>query len=872
MPTTLTLPRWLLWLLALLLAAASAAYSALWMYYTRAQPRARLGIVLDESSRTGGILVAEVVEGAPVARAGLQAGDRIVGVNGRRLETWNPFYDAVTRGQPGDVVELEVERPSAPEVRRLSARLIAAAREEEPPTWTKQAAGEIIDSYPVLFLAVALPVLFLRLEDRDAWLLALLFAAFIAGGPLLTIEPGLHPGLRGFALFYKIFCNGMVPALFYTFFAVFPERSPLDRRVPWLKWALLAISAAVGLPLAVWAWTAGSSQPLLRFAGQLGGRFVQVALVGYFFAGIVLGLVSLVWTGLRAASAETRRKLRVIMWGTVAGLVPFLLLFAVSVQMDRNYYDFPFWVWAPTVLCTFLLPLSMAYAVVKHRVLAVPVLLKRSARYLLVQRGFLFLMLVLIVAATFRLARASSESFGLQAEAAAPVGMLLGVAAGIVLAVGMTEVGRKVTERIDRAFFRSAYDARKILEDLAEKTRTATSREELATLLRRHIGDAFYPKTRYVYLEDPGGRLVATASGAPPELEVLPREWPLLEELARHGRPWEVPPENRMAVATPFMHHALALQHLSVLEPECLVPLLGRDQRLAGLLSLGQRMSEEPYSGEDKRLLASVATQAATALEGIRLAEQMAERLEEERQSKREIEIAHQVQTRLLPRKQPPLQTLDYVGRCIQARGVGGDYYDFLELDANQTALVLTDIAGKGIHAALLMANLQASLRSQYAVALDDLPRLLRSVNRLFCESTEAANYATVFFGIYDDSTRRLRYENCGHNPPLVVGPGGRVERLKGTATVLGMFEAWECSVVETELRPGDVMVIYSDGVTEAMSDEGELYGEARLIDVIQAKRERPVGELLEAIVSDAVRFSGRVQEDDLTLIVARCR
>ena len=107
MPTTLTLPRWLLWLLALLLAAASAAYSALWMYYTRAQPRARLGIVLDESSRTGGILVTEVVEGAPVARAGLQAGDRIVGVNGRPLETWNPFYDAVTRGQPGDVVEVE---------------------------------------------------------------------------------------------------------------------------------------------------------------------------------------------------------------------------------------------------------------------------------------------------------------------------------------------------------------------------------------------------------------------------------------------------------------------------------------------------------------------------------------------------------------------------------------------------------------------------------------------------------------------------------------------------------------------------------------------------------------------------------------------
>ncbi|MGH9812118.1 MAG: PP2C family protein-serine/threonine phosphatase, partial [Candidatus Acidiferrales bacterium] len=719
-------------------------------------------------------------------------------------------------------------------------------------------------------------VLFLRLEDRNAWLLALLFAAFISGGPLLTIEPAIRPELRGFALFYKILSNGMMPGLFYTFFAVFPEPSPLDRRLPRLKWALLAASAAVGLPLAVWGWIAGSSQPLLRLGGQLGGRFVGVTLTSFFIAGMGLGLVSLVWNGLSGTSPETRRKLRVIMWGTVGGLVPFLLLFAVSLQMNRNYYEFPFWVWAPTVLFTFLLPLSMAYAVVKHRVLAVPVLLKRSARYLLVRRSVDLLLLLLAVVfyeAAAQLVGVARETFvQVQPETTLISGVGIGMLFGAIFLVAHRTLQQRVGQRIDRAFFRSAYDARKILEDLAEKTRTATSREELATLLRRHIGDAFYPKARYVYLEDAQGRLAATSSGVPPELEVLPRDWPLLEELARHGRPWEVPPENRMVVATPFVHYALALQHLAALEPECLVPLLGRDQRLAGLLVIGQRMSEEPYSSEDKRLLASVAVQAATALEGIRLAEQMAERLEAERQAKREIEIALEVQTRLLPRKRPPIQTLDYVGRCIQARGVGGDYYDFLELDSNQTALVLTDIAGKGISAALLMANLQANLRSQYAVALDDLPRLLRSVNRLFCESTEAHHYATVFFGIYDDSTRRLRYENCGHNPPLLVGADGRIEHLKGTATVLGMFEAWECSVVETELRPGDLLVIYSDGVTEAMSDDGEFYGEPRLLDVIRANHERPVPELLEAIVADAVRFSGRVQEDDLTLIVARCR
>ncbi len=896
MPATLNLPRWLLWALALLLTAASVAYGALWMYYTRARPAARLGIELEELHDRRAILVQKVIEGTPVARAGLRAGDRITGVSGQPLDTLKPFYDAVTRGKPGDVVELEVERAGEPAPIQMRAELIPAPSPGELETRAEQAASQIIKSYPVLFLAVGLPVLFLRLEDRHAWLLALLFATFIGAAPLLALEPLLHPALRGFALFYKVLCNGMIPALFYTFFAVFPERSPLDQRLPWLKGALLALSAAVGLPLAVWGLIAGSSQPLLRFAGQIGGRLVEVTLVSYFLGGVGLGLASLVWNGLRADRAETRRKLRVIMWGTVAGFVPFLLLFAVSLWVRRNYYDFPFWVWAPTVLCTFLLPLSMAYAVVKHRVLDVPVLLKRSARYLLVQRGFAVLVALVSLGIAARLIVLVEENFGRQPGLAIPIGVVLGLAVGIVMAVSVQEAGKLVTQRIDRAFFRSAYDARRILEDLAEKTRAATSREELARLLRRHIGDALYPKTRYVYLEDSQGRLAAFESGAPPGLEELPRDWPLLEELARHGRPWDVPPESRFTIPAAFLPVAVAFERLAALEPECLVPLVGRDpsaglpsaslpsaslgtgrasgagRRLVGLLLLGQRMSEEPYSSEDKRLLASVAAQAATALESIRLGEEIAERIESQRKATQEIEIAQKVQARLFPQRQPKLGTLEYAGRCIQARAVGGDYYDYLDFGPGRVGLVLADIAGKGISAALLMANLQANLRSQYALALEDIPRLLTSVNRLFCENTEPAHYATAFFGVYEDSTRRLRYENCGHNPPLLVRHDGSAERLRGSATVLGMFEAWECSVTETELHPGDLLVIYSDGVSEAMSDEGELYGEERLLEAIRARRHLPVGELLEALAAAVIQFSGREQEDDITLVVARCR
>jgi catechol 2,3-dioxygenase-like lactoylglutathione lyase family enzyme len=143
-----------------------------------------------------------------------------------------------------------------------------------------------------------------------------------------------------------------------------------------------------------------------------------------------------------------------------------------------------------------------------------------------------------------------------------------------------------------------------------------------------------------------------------------------------------------------------------------------------------------------------------------------AEKLEAERRSAQELEIAKQVQARLFPQRMPPAKTLEYAGICVQARQVGGDYYDFLDLGQGRLGLVVGDIAGKGIAAALLMANLQASMRSQCAIASDQPQNFLRSVNQLFYENTAEADYATFFFSEYDDKTRRLRYANCGHLPP----------------------------------------------------------------------------------------------------------
>jgi serine phosphatase RsbU (regulator of sigma subunit)/catechol 2,3-dioxygenase-like lactoylglutathione lyase family enzyme len=247
-----------------------------------------------------------------------------------------------------------------------------------------------------------------------------------------------------------------------------------------------------------------------------------------------------------------------------------------------------------------------------------------------------------------------------------------------------------------------------------------------------------------------------------------------------------------------------------------------------------------------------------------------AEKVENERRVAQELEIARQVQARLFPQILPPVPGLDYAGVCVQARSVGGDYYDFLPLGTGRLALIVGDIAGKGIAAALLMANLQATLRSQVIGAADCLQRPLACVNRLLFENTIASAYATLFFADYDSATGRLLYANCGHVPGLILRAGGAAERLHSNATVLGLFEDWQGELSVAHLEPGDLLVLYTDGVTECEDDCGADFSQQRLIDTIRRHASLPTGELAVAVSNDVLEFSQGRQFDDLTLIVAR--
>jgi serine phosphatase RsbU (regulator of sigma subunit) len=248
------------------------------------------------------------------------------------------------------------------------------------------------------------------------------------------------------------------------------------------------------------------------------------------------------------------------------------------------------------------------------------------------------------------------------------------------------------------------------------------------------------------------------------------------------------------------------------------------------------------------------------------------EKLEAERRAAQEMEIAKQVQARLFPQILPAMKTLDYAGVCIQARHVGGDYYDFLTLGPERLGLLIGDISGKGIAAALLMANLQANLRSQFSLARDEPQTFLQCVNQLFYENTVDSAYATVIFAEYDGIARRLRYANCGHLSALLLHCDGSLERLQSTGTVLGLFKDWDSPTVECQLSPGDIFALYTDGVTESFNPDGEEFGEDRLVDALKRHSEQSARAIVASVVADVQRFSPEEQHDDITLIVAKCR
>jgi sigma-B regulation protein RsbU (phosphoserine phosphatase) len=265
-----------------------------------------------------------------------------------------------------------------------------------------------------------------------------------------------------------------------------------------------------------------------------------------------------------------------------------------------------------------------------------------------------------------------------------------------------------------------------------------------------------------------------------------------------------------------------------------------------------------------------------------RAIERVRQSIDEREQHQRDVADATRTQARLYPQQLQPMSGLDYAGVCRAARGVGGDYYDFLSLGRDRLGIAIGDVSGKGMFAGLLMAGLQARIQSMAPLHGADLGRLLDEVNRSMHSSTDSNRYATFFYGVYDDSEHSLRYVNAGHNPPLLIrsadasidAPHAALSsRLCANGTVVGLLPDARYAEQRLQLRRGDTLLAYTDGLSEARNRDGEEFGEQRLESLARRHGELGARELCDAILVEVDRFvGGSAPEDDLTLIVARVR
>lgn len=872
-------------------------------YQTFATRRGSTGWV---AAQTGArVFVSEVNPRGPAAGA-LRPGDTLLLVEGRPAESPAQVYALLAR-EPGHEYGVRVERAGAAYDLDLKTTPV--------PVFTSTYYTLLVVVIPLIFIVTGLAVFALRPDDKQAVLLALMFGMFIPS------DPGTYEGLPA-ALVLVMLLGGVVScffaAVFFHFFLVFPEPSPLLKRAPRLERLLYAPQLLLFVPFVVYtSWLQAFDPAAFQRAQgwlKVPGAAVNVLLVAYVLAGVASLLLNY-----GHASRQSRRKMRVVVAGCVVGFLPSIVMMAIyfygPTRIDETLFR---WVSAGSIIAFLVFPGAFAYAIVRHQVIPVHLIIRRGVRYVFVSQGSVVLeavtvgvALVVFLNYVFAYLRPAS-------------GLVVGVASGVfsVVVWNLTRAlhHRVIAPAIDRRFFRRGYNAQQILADLGHSLRLLTDQREVAQLVAARVQDALQPENVSVFLreEETGdyacvisshhidaGR-VTLHTGA--DLS-LPRGSFSVRRLRESPLPLAVDFRDPQSWASMLLSAELELsvprrqesETLRGVNSSLLVPVATKTE-LLGVLSLGPRLGDLPYSREDRQVLMAVALQTAFAIDNARL---LRRKVEEER-LRREIDMATEVQRRLFPERPPRLATLELAGVCHPARGVGGDYYDFILLEGGRVGVAVADVAGKGISAALLMSTVQASLRSRVEGADVRLTELVGSMNRLLNRSTGPASYASFFYAQFDERTRALTYVNAGHNPPLLVraeragaaaaageageslfASAGGGDDLVGVALsderevgadhlarggpVIGLFESFTYEQETVQLAPGDLVVAYTDGVTEALSPRGEEFGETRLEGVVRSLADLPAEQLLTQLVEHLRDWcQDAPQHDDVTLVVLK--
>jgi phosphoserine phosphatase RsbU/P len=798
--------------------------------------------------------------------AGLHVGDAVLDINGRPFTGNNVLLDELLQSRAGQPVSLTILRSDGSEATIKFP--LSAQRLFIPPIWAWVIQCTFL-FLPFIFMLVGLYAVFARPLNVHAWLILGVLAFLPA---VLLPQNQFHGPLTPVALIWNIVAQTAMPICLMFFGIYFPERSILDIRAPWIKWVLsLPLLTLVPTDFLnsfghTYNFNLDAFLDPWEFRINTIENILSILAICYFFAAI--------GSKIHTVSGDARRRLKILYYGAAVGLTPFFILLLISIARGKDVgQGIPQWILLFSFLILLLFPFSLAYAVVVHRAVDVRILIRQGTRYAFARQSINIIRILLAV--WLSLSMIDFERHPGHQRAVDVVRIFAIIA---IFFVFRFRLSKRLQQKIDQMFFREAYSTEQILSELSDEARNFTEVTPLINTITQRLGETLHIERIAVFLRSGDTFRLQLATGAPllpstAEVFSLPAASTTITTLSRAKTPANVyrdDPSSWLVDATDAERNALA-----DLSTELLVPLPGRN-RLAGVIALGPKRSEEPYTKTDRQLLQTIASQTGLALENAELLENLTSEITQRERISREIEIAREVQERLFPQSYPDVPGVNLAGYCRPAQAVGGDYYDFFVLDDGRLALALGDISGKGISAALLMASLRASLRSIASLQQGDLAALIRHVNNLVYESSTTNRYATFFYAEYDPNTRLLTFVNAGHNPPYILSKGQAIP-LEATGVVVGLLPNAEYAQATIPMRAGDVLLAFTDGVSEAMNHQEEEWGEERMVATAQQLLNQPdaptAQQLTDAIVTAADKFtSGAPQHDDMTLLICAIR
>jgi sigma-B regulation protein RsbU (phosphoserine phosphatase) len=532
------------------------------------------------------------------------------------------------------------------------------------------------------------------------------------------------------------------------------------------------------------------------------------------------------------------------------GLALCLALYSLAALLP-TLFNFRIANWTRSALTAGALSLgsgAIAYAIVRHKFLDTKLLARRGILYGATSAALVGIYLAVVV----QLNRAVTSLTGLDARVIEPVFL-------IVALIVFQPVVSRLEEILDRVLMRDPTDHRNVLRNLARELQTTIELEPLLTRTIGTVADALLLGRAHAVVLTSAGAVIRTGAGASPapeDLSALPR---LLRDL----------PADQESVRRSQLGDSLPAEDVALLEhlgASLVFPLRSRGETVGALL-LGDKLTGTEYSAEDVALLSTLAMQMSVSLQNALLLRERVQvvRLEEE------LNLARQIQRSFLISEVPAMARFEVHGLNIPSKAVGGDFYDLVPCGDGVFLLAIADVAGKGVPAALLTSMLQASLRTQ-AGAGGGVAAILRNINSLVYRGTAVHQFATFFLARLDEGSGRMTFSNAGHNYPMVVKRDGQAQFLDRGGLVLGVLESATYEEDVVPLEAGDLVVFYTDGISEAVNAADEQFGEERLCDVVRRiPRDLNAREMTEHVLTALREFLGDQElRDDVTLMIMR--